>query len=104
MNATKNNLKTKIHEKRGNLAAVARAFGKSRTWLYNTMNDKYPCLWKEVEEARESLKDDAESELQRQMFRGNTTALLFYLKTQAKDRGYVERQQHEVSGKDFGRA
>jgi len=97
MRVSKKAVEEKIIDKRGNLSMVARAFGKSRTWLYNYLNDN-PCLKKTVEEARESLKDDAESELQKQMFRGNITALIFYLKTQAKDRGYVERSQHELSG------
>jgi len=93
MRAGKKAISEKIIEKRGNLSAVARAFGKSRTWLYNALNDKYPDLWDIVEEARESLVDDAESELQRQMFKGNITALIFFLKTQGKARGYVERQE-----------
>jgi hypothetical protein len=98
MRVSKKALREKIIEKRGNLTRVAAAFGKSRTWLYNALNDKYPELWDDVEEARESLIDDAESELQKQMFKGNITALIFFLKTQGKTRGYVERQ--ELTGKD----
>ena len=98
MRASKKAISEKIIEKRGNLSAVARSFGKSRTWLYNILNDKYPELWDIVEEARASLIDDAESELQKQMFKGNITALIFFLKTQGKGRGYVERQ--EVTGAD----
>jgi hypothetical protein len=96
--AGKKAISEKIVEKRGNLSAVARAFGRSRTWLYNVLNDKYPELWDVVEDARESLIDDAESELQKQMFKGNIAALIFFLKTQDKKRGYVERQ--EYTGKD----
>ena len=98
MRAGKKAISNKITEKRGNLSAVARAFGKSRTWLYNNLNDKYPELWDVVKEARESLIDDAESELQKQMFKGNITALIFFLKTQGKVRGYVERQEYEQKG------
>ena len=98
MRTGKKAIREKIIEKRGNLSVVARSFGKSRTWLYNALNDKYPELWDDVKEARESLLDDAESELQKQMLRGNITALIFYLKTQGKGRGYVERQ--EFTGKD----
>jgi len=98
MRVSKRNLSDKIAEKRGNLSAVARSFGKSRTWLYNALNDKYPDLWDIVTEARESLIDDAESELQKQMFKGNIAALIFFLKTQGKGRGYVERQEIEHDG------
>ena len=99
MRAGKKAISGKITEKRGNLSAVARSFGRSRTWLYNTLNDKYPELWAIVEEARESLIDDAESELQKQMLKkGNIAALIFFLKTQGKSRGYVERQ--ELTGAD----
>jgi hypothetical protein len=99
MRTGKKAISEKITEKRGNLSAVARSFGKSRTWIYNVLKDKYPELWDIVEEARESLVDDAESELQKQMFKGNITALIFFLKTQGKRRGYVERQEVEQSGK-----
>ena len=98
MRVGKRAISEKITEKRGNLSVVARSFGKSRTWLYNTLNDKYPELWDVITEARESLIDDAESELQKQMLKGNTTALIFFLKTQGKSRGYVERQEVEHGG------
>ena len=98
MRAGKKAISNKITEKRGNLSAVARAFGRSRTWLYNNLNDKYPELWDIVEEARESLVDDVESELQKQIFKGNIAAIIFFLKTQGKSRGYVERQELRHSG------
>ena len=42
--------------------------------------------------------DYAESQLLQQIKTGNTTAIIFYLKTQGKSRGYVERQEIETSG------
>ena len=98
MRAGKKAIEEKIRDKRGNLSMVARAFGRSRTWLYDTLNDKYPELWDVIKEARESLIDDAESELHKQMFKGNIAALIFFLKTQGKSRGYVERQELEHGG------
>ena len=39
-----------------------------------------------------------EGQLLSQIRRGNITAIIFFLKTKAKHRGYVER--HEYTGKD----
>jgi hypothetical protein len=49
-------------------------------------------------EARELRKDDGESGLFTLMDRGDLAAIKYYLATQAKDRGYVERQ--EITGAD----
>lgn len=43
--------------------------------------------------ARERTLDFAELKLVEQMNKGNVTALIFYLKTQGKARGYVERTE-----------
>ena len=88
-----------IQHYNGNISAVARSFGVSRRAVYDFVKDKHPDLWEFVTEQREEWKDDAESELMRQaMEESNTTALIFFLKTQAKDRGYTERQ--EITGAD----
>jgi hypothetical protein len=50
------------------------------------------------QEARETMLDNAETELYEQALNGNTTALIFLLKTQGKGRGYVERQEQVLSG------
>lgn len=58
--------------------------------------------YEEVKDAyidrRERLIDHVESRLHSEIDKGNVTAIIFYLKTQAKDRGYVERQ--ELTGAD----
>jgi hypothetical protein len=46
-----------------------------------------------IREERESTLDLAEDKLIEQMNKGNVTALIFYLKTQGKARGYVERTE-----------
>ena len=46
--------------------------------------------------------DFVESQLHKQIREGNSTATIFFLKTKAKKRGYVERQELDVStGKMF---
>jgi hypothetical protein len=89
----------RIQQYRGNISAVARSYGRTRgAILYHVK--KYPTVQAALEEERETLLDDAESILWKQIIDGNTTALIFFLKTQGKKRGYVERQ--EQSGPDGG--
>jgi hypothetical protein len=46
--------------------------------------------------------DFAESQLHKQIKDGNSTATIFFLKTKGKKRGYIERQELDVStGKMF---
>ena len=46
-----------------------------------------------MHEARESMLDTAEATLYDKIAAGDTTALIFFLKTEGKSRGYVERQE-----------
>jgi hypothetical protein len=87
----------KIHELKGNLSMVARSFSISRQTLYNYMKQR-PSVQAAVEEARETMIDNVESALYSAALKGEAWAVCFFLKTQGKSRGYVERQ--EVTGKD----
>lgn len=49
-----------------------------------------------VEDISNIAIDFAESQLHKQIQEGSTSATIFYLKTKAKHRGYVERQ--EITG------
>jgi hypothetical protein len=86
-----------IYEKRGNLAAVARALGVTRNAVAYRVNNSAK-LQKALAEARETMLDNAETTLYDEALDGNTTALIFFLKTQGKSRGYTERQ--EITGAD----
>ena len=86
-----------IQQYRGNISAMARAFQVSRQAIYDYISNK-PDLKQMIQDERESMLDDAESEIYKQIRKGNTTALIFFLKTQGKQRGYVER--NEITGKD----
>lgn len=50
-----------------------------------------------VAEIREEKVDFMESMLHKRCAEGDTTAIIFGLKTQGKDRGYVEKQHIEVT-------
>lgn len=65
--------------------------------IYNYAK-RYASVREAIKEQKEKRKDRVELQLWKQINDGNIAAIIFYLKTQAKDRGYIERQ--EVSGPD----
>lgn len=79
-----------LREAHGLMSAAGRRLGISRqaVWKYAK---KYKIVADARDDAKESMKDFAESKLFQEIDAGNMTAIIFYLKTQAKDRGYVER-------------
>lgn len=88
-----------IRQTAGNIAQAARALGVSRSTV-NRRVSQSEALKEVVDEVREELVDIAESALRREVVNGNITAIIFTLKTQGKNRGYVERQ--EVTGAEGG--
>lgn len=58
-----------------------------------------PSLKQATEELQEVKKDLAESELNKHIRKGNLTAIIFFLKTKAKDRGYVESMDLNLPNK-----
>jgi hypothetical protein len=87
--------KDEIIKQHGNIAMVAKSFNVSRTTVYNFM-EKHPDVKDVLSDEREKMLDNVESSLYNQALEGNTTAMIFFLKTQGKGRGYVERQ--EIAG------
>lgn len=85
----------------GNVSAAARSLGFQRHHLHAIIA-KSEKLQQVVHDARQSMCDNAESALNRAVINGEAWAVCFTLKTQAKDRGYVERTQQEISGRDGG--
>jgi len=53
---------------------------------------------REVKEIENIALDFAESQLHEQISDGNTSATIFYLKTKGKKRGYVERNEVDLTG------
>lgn len=86
-----------IDEMTGNVSMVARTLNVSRTTLYKYINS-HPTVKAALDEAREKMIDNVESNLYSKALAGDTTAMIFFLKTQGKSRGYVERQ--EITGAD----
>lgn len=75
------------------LAAKKAGLGYSTVWRYT---QEFPAVKQAVIEAKERMLDFAEGKLYEKIKSGDNAAIIFYLKTQGKARGYVERQ--EVTG------
>jgi len=94
---TKETILTAIKDSYGLLTMAAKRAGVSYKTLWKYAQDDVD-VKQAVDEAKETLLDFAEGKLYEQMREGNMTALIFYLKTQGKRRGYIERQ--EFTGAD----
>jgi hypothetical protein len=81
----------------GVITYAAKALGMERQSLSTRVNAS-DILRVAADEAVERNLDIAENKLLTKIDRGNLVAILFYLKTKGKRRGYIERQEtHEVS-------
>lgn len=76
----------------GNLSLTAEALGIDRSTLWD-WRKRYPELEQKLKDYDESLGDLAESKLMMAINEGNLTAIIFYLKTKHKGRGYIEGQE-----------
>ncbi len=86
-----------LHESNGLLTEAAALSGIG----YRTINRyvaEYPSVKEAAQEAKERMLDFAESKLYSKIKDGDNTCIIFYLKTQGKSRGYIERE--ELTGAD----
>ena len=95
---TKKQLTDLIRKHDGNLTAIAREADCVRQTVYSSI-ERYG-LGEVVDEVRETLVDVAEQSLHELVRERHPSAIFFYLKTQGKRRGYVERS--EQTGVDGG--
>ena len=86
-----------IEKSRGFVSSAASMCGVSRRTFYRYL-EKYATVKEALDDEREKRTDFVENKLMNAINDGNITAIIFYLKTQAKGRGYIERQ--EITGKD----
>lgn len=94
---TDEQIKTAIYGADGCITAAARALGVTRQTVYNRMK-KSSMIQEAKDDADESMKDIAESELVKLIRAGNLGAICFFLKCRAKERGYIERIDANISG------
>jgi hypothetical protein len=83
-------------DSQGFVTTIAAKLGCTRDYVYK-LQKKYPTFAQAILEEREGLKDFAEGKLLEQIKAGNMTGIIFYLKTQASDRGYIERHRIEIA-------
>jgi len=86
-----------ISELHGNITKTCEAVGISRPTYYDYLQDPvfYEAVTKARHEGYERRKDMAEQCLEDQIKNGNTISTIFFLKTQARDRGYIENPPPE---------
>jgi hypothetical protein len=86
-----------IQGSKGFKTVIAKRLGCSYRHVFNLIN-KYTTAQEALENEKEGMKDWVEGKMYQKMEAGDTSMLIFYAKTQMKDRGYVERQ--EFTGKE----
>jgi hypothetical protein len=99
MTITQDRAAAAIKGSKGFITTIAKRLKCSRPTVYRLL-EEYPELKQALTDERETQTDHVESKLFDQINQGNITAIIFYLKTQAKHRGYIERQ--ELTGADGG--
>lgn len=88
-----------LREGCGIITEAARLVGCDRQTIYNWMR-RHPELEEIRDEGEEIAKDVAEASLLALIRSLNVPAILFFLKCKAKDRGYIERRENVVMGRD----
>ncbi len=81
-----------LEKHQGLVALTALSLKVSLQTIYN-YRDRYPSIAKKIEELRERRTDRVELQLYDKIEEGDIAAIIFYLKTQGKSRGYVERTE-----------
>ncbi|CAB5224161.1 hypothetical protein UFOVP386_29 [uncultured Caudovirales phage] len=79
----------------GIVTMACRSVGIDRTTHYSWMKEDEEYK-NQVEELKNVALDFAESQLHQKIKGNDTSAIIFYLKTQGKGRGYIEKNEIEV--------
>lgn len=86
-----------LQEANGYVSKTASILGCTAKTVYN-YRDRFVSVAEAWQDIREKRHDFVENKLHNLINEGNPAAIFFYLKTQAKDRGYVERQEVASEG------
>ncbi len=94
---TKEQFLKAIENSGGYISLIAERVGCAIPTVYEWRKNE-PEIAEAIKQEKVKQVDHAEGKLQSLIRKENPTAIIFYLKTQGKDRGYIERQ--ELSGPD----
>jgi len=97
-NIKKNILLDCLKESLGIVTIACEKANVSRDTFYSLLN-KNAEFKRQVEDIQNITLDVAENSLIRNIKAGDTTAILFYLKTKGRKRGYVEKQELDLTSK-----
>jgi hypothetical protein len=86
-----------LNDTLGIVSSACKAVNISRMTFYRWYEEDAE-FHEKVDDVKELQKDFCEALILKKMKEGDTTMIIFYAKTQMKDRGYTERK--EVVGKD----
>lgn len=93
---TKNNIINAMINTFGNVSEVCKQMNISRQTFYNYYNNDLE-FKTQIDDIKNIALDFVESKLIGKIKDGDIVAILFYLKTQGKKRGYVERVENEIT-------
>ena len=88
-----------IVEAKGFVTKACDILGCARKTFYVYLK-RYPTVQEALEDTREKRHEWVESKLMKAVGDDNLTAIIFYLKTQGKHLGYVERQEVDLRNVD----
>ena len=94
---TKKALLESLEKSLGVVTTACKQVGIDRTTFYRYYKEDKE-FKKQVDDLSNVAKDFVESQLFKQIQDGVPTSTIFYLKTKAKDRGYIERREYDLSG------
>jgi len=98
MKVSKETLINAIKQGKGIVSHICRGLDISRQAFYQRVNNDED-LQIALDDARQEIIDFAESKLLELIRDGNQNAVMFFLKTVGRDRGYVEKQEIDQTQK-----
>tara|TARA_R110002051_G_scaffold22744_1_gene58447 strand:- start:100 stop:453 length:354 start_codon:yes stop_codon:yes gene_type:complete len=96
---TEEQIKDAVTKAGGFISIACKSLNCTRKTIYNYM-DKYPELKEVVVDIREQYLDVAEAALIKNVKDGRSSDIKYFLNTQGKKRGYVEKSELDITSGD----